>query len=129
MIFEVVENGELISYRRIGSCNMCGECCRAELIRGQFASALVRGDEVRNVDADSDDWSEWEGWSTHRRYGLWWWWRCATENREVTCEAFVDGKCESWNSDEFPAICRDWPVHPSNLEHFPDCGFEFEREE
>lgn len=127
--FWIVEDGKLVRYTRYGSCNMCGKCCCSQLIRAQFTSTLVYDSDVaENIEVDDDDWSEWEGWSAHSQYGLWWWWKFATEDEAKICGSFINGKCESWGSKDFPAICRDWPAHPNDLERFPGCGFSFERE-
>lgn len=128
--FWIIENGTPIQYVRCGTCNMCGACCCKYDISCKFTSALATDDKIRNAekDAGNGDWSEWEGWSAHSQYGLWWWWKLSVEDRRgKLCGSFIDGKCAKWGAEDFRAICRDWPVHPDNLKSFPDCGFKFER--
>jgi len=129
-VFWIIEEGKPVEYIRRGSCNVCGECCCKYNISCKFTSALVEDNEIRNAEKNNvnGDWSEWEGWSTHSQYGIWWWWKLSIGDRkEKPCPSFVDGKCTNWGDEDFRAICRDWPVHPDNLENFPDCGFRFER--
>ena len=124
LIVWIVENGELVKWERTGECNGCGECCRGHEISFQW-------DGVR-ADQDSEgvvDYSSFEGWSSFKSHGLWWWFRVTSVvDKETQCGCLVNGKCEVWKDEvEFPPLCRYFPVHPDNLEHFPKCGFSFRR--
>jgi hypothetical protein len=63
--------------------------------------------------------------------GLWWYFKVASDDEPSPCTQLDENnKCRVWmDIDKFPAICRYWPFHPSNLEKFPQCGFSFERQE
>ena len=131
-IFIIVENGQFVEYERLGSCSMCGQCCCQKTIKAKFASALLNDRNRPSIPKNSEkkqeeDWSDWEGWSARSQYGLWWWWKLMPIEQGETCRSYLNGRCAVWGRDNSPAICRDWPFHPDNLEHFPDCGFHFEK--
>lgn len=123
----IEEGGKLIPYQRLGACKACGLCCCSMHITAQ-----VQVDYPGNPDSDEqqdNDYSGYEGFSVFRAQGLWWWWKIEVNDkpRDKPCDSFISGKCNFWKQDDWPAICRYWPVHPDNLEQFPECGFSFER--
>lgn len=123
----VVEGGVPVEHRLVGACNECGQCCCEQDISYQV---IVEPDTL-----DVRTWArlpEYEGWCFFSSQGLWWFWRICeiTATREHRCKHYSDdGRCRIWNMEQFPAICRYWPVHPVAGGEFPDCGFRFERVE
>lgn len=120
MRFWIVEDGALVEYERLGECRRCGQCCCGSLIT--FRLAAFTGDDV-----DEFDWSDNEGFSVLEAQGLIWYMKADVDGEARTCAALEEGACTIWMQDDFPAVCRYWPVHPANLEHFPDCGFSFRK--
>ncbi len=136
--FYTVENGKLIHYIRTGDCNRCGECCGIKNTITYSINTSFRDTSVDNAadrDLSSEDWSEWEGFSIFLAQGLWWYFKVidVVENETPHLCASQDGEtklCKHWNEpEEFPAICRYWPFKQSDLEPFPNCGFEFIRQD
>ena len=125
LIIWIVENGEPVKYERTGECNGCGECCIGHRIEFQFdvADAHSKGKE------QVCDYAEKEGWSALKAHGVWWWFRInEIADSGDRCGELECGKCKVWKDDqEFPPLCRYFPVHPNNLEHFQKCGFSFRR--
>ena len=121
-VFWIVENGQLVEYSRQGSCNKCGSCCCKNKIKIRM-SAYIGGDD--NVDAD---YSNWEGWSHHLDRQVEWWWKLdvTDEMLEHKCKSLIDNRCKRWN-DDLPFVCRYFPMQPSDIEKFPECGFRFVR--
>ena len=130
MDFSIVENNRFVHYRRSGSCKQCGKCCCTTEIRAQVQVTTDDADKSnRSGPSDLGDLSDWEGFSVFCARGLWWWIKIEVtdEPQLELCSAFIDGRCNCWNTVDWPVICEYWPVHPMNLERFPDCGFSFER--
>ena len=129
----IVEHGKYVLYKRTGECKRCGLCCCKNVIDTQVQLAEIQPeDKQRENDNEPDeDLSAWEGWSAFRAQALWFWikFNVHDELREEACGALVAGKCSEWKGYDFPAVCRYWPVHPSDLAKFPECGFSFERVE
>ena len=126
----VVENGEPVLYKRQGECKGCGKCCCESTITFQMETQLA-GAEEEEPGTKSDDWEAWEGWSVFQSQGIWWWFKITKIVKEKSdCSALQDGAiCTYWQDpEEWPVLCRYWPVHPSNLEKFLDCGFSFTKE-
>jgi hypothetical protein len=124
----IVEDGKYVPYVRTGKCLQCGQCCCTNEIDAQVQFA--RCPDSTEDDGNVEDLSEWNGFSAFKAQGLWFWFKfnIHDKNRTNECGSFVDGRCTCWKDDDFPALCRYWPVHPRDLEKFPDCGFHFERE-
>jgi Fe-S-cluster containining protein len=120
--FWIVEDGELVSYLRTGSCNQCGRCCCQNEIGIQMEAYTGRRTEGK------PDYSQWEGWSHHRDQGIDWWWRLDVRDKMGDPCHYQDekGLCMRWDGD-LPAVCRYFPMHPRDIEKFPECGFSFER--
>lgn len=131
-VFWIVEDGVLVEYRRSGECKRCGQCCCGVTINYTEGMQFVSSEKGEEKQQDLE-WSEYEGYSVFRAQGLWWYFRTNSieENAEDRCEALsAEGQCEDWGDPErFKPICRYWPYHPKDLEHFPDCGFSFEKVE
>jgi len=126
--FWIVEDGELVSYLRTGSCNQCGRCCCQNEIGIRMEASLGRKDAYPS--GDDADYSEWEGWSTHQDQGIDWWWKLDVRDKMGNPCHYQDekGLCMQWDGD-LPAVCRYFPMHPRDIERFPECGFSFERVE
>lgn len=122
----IVEDGELVAYERMGKCNRCGQCCCGNVITFQLG-AYTEGTLDNSTEAEDGDWSNYEGFTVLRSQGLLWYMKATTEEEKRACSKFEDGACTAWMQDDFPAVCHYWPVHPDNLEHFPDCGFTFRK--
>jgi len=122
--FWVVEDGRLAEYSRRGSCNKCGLCCCKNKIKVRMR-AHIGGDDSDNT----DDYSDWEGWSCHEDRGVEWWWKLDVTNEmlDKKCESLTENRCERWN-DDIPVVCQYFPMQPSDIEKFPECGFSFVRE-
>jgi Fe-S-cluster containining protein len=125
MIFWIVENGKLVEYERLGECNRCGKCCNTKCI----SFTLGAYSEGPSDKAEDYDWSDYEGYSIFRAQGLTWYMTVTTKEEAGICSDLDDNVCTLWMQDDFPVVCRYWPVHPDNLEHFPNCRFSFERRE
>lgn len=124
MIFWVVEDEELVKYERVGVCTRCGECCCDHLITFRLR-VDYEGEE--DEDDSSRDWSGWEGFSIFRAQGLLWYMKAERGEETRICSDLDVGGCGIWMQNDFPAVCRYWPIHPDNLEYFPNCGFSFRR--
>jgi hypothetical protein len=37
------------------------------------------------------------------------------------------GECAVYGEEDFPHVCRKWPVLPSEMKSYPTCGFSFRR--
>lgn len=130
--FFMVESGKLITYIRHGECKECGECCRC-LITGKVPTLgfSCKADDSIETN-DQTDWTEYEGYSITSAQGLWWYWPPLSIKREERrdCKMLRDGKiCEDWQSEDWPALCRYFPLRPEDIAAFPECGFSFERME
>ena len=129
----IVENGELVLYKRSGQCNQCGKCCRTHTIT--FISEISSISQEHGSDeVKEDDWSDHEGWSIFEAQGIWWYFKILEikpkEDSDSTCPRLTESnECTEWQTENFRPICRYWPFHPSNIEYFPGCGFSFERKE
>ncbi len=130
MIFWTVENGKLIRLERSGKCNQRGKCCKDYRITFKFEVGSVVQDHGAEEDVQEADWSNREGWSMFLAQGTWWYFgdfRITRDSEFEGCPSLKDGSvCANWQGEDFRPICRYWPLHPSNLECFPDCGFSFE---
>lgn len=122
----IVENGHLVRYRRTGECRRCGECCR-RYIKFQF-SVTMPAEQDESV--AEDDWTRWEGFSIFLAFGAWWYAHVGEIGAEQLCPNLgSDNRCQIWDDrQERGPLCWHWPVHPDNLQPFPNCGYRFERE-
>ena len=129
----IVENGELVLYKRSGQCNQCGKCCRTHTIT--FTSEISSVSQEHGSDeVKEDDWSDREGWSIFKAQGIWWYFKILEikpkKEGASTCPRLSESnECSEWQAESFRPICQYWPFHPSNIESFPGCGFSFERKE
>ena len=126
----IVEDGQLVEYKRAGQCNQCGECCCAHTISYRMSTRVASASSAGGND-EVEDWSDSEGWSALYAQGIWWWfWVENIEDKPDPCPAFdmVTKQCARWQDmEDFRPICRYWPVNPKDIAKFPQCGFSFER--
>ncbi len=123
--FWIVEDGELVPYHRTGSCNQCGRCC----CQNEIGIRMIAWCGEKGV--EDYDWSASEGWSNHRDQGVEWWWELDVRDKMMDNPCHYQdekGLCMQWDGD-LPAVCRYFPMHPRDIEKFPECGFGFERAE
>ena len=122
MEFTIIENGERVKYLREGSCNLCGLCCCKNVIGVKITAGC--GNEHNEIETN---WSDWEGYSEFSAQGINWWVKLDVrdEMREKPCLSLVDGRCSTWKDDDWLAVCRYFPVHPKDIEKFPECTFSF----
>ena len=125
--FSIIENGGYVKYIREGECNLCGRCCCQNVIGANIEAHA--GSSPQGGSNGDTDWDAWDGYSHFEAQGLSWWlkFHIKDEMRETPCTSFVDGRCGSWKSDDWLALCRYFPVHPCDIERFPECGFSFRR--
>lgn len=101
-----------IGYIRHGECKQCGACCRAHI-------ACLTPNEL----------TLWKGI----------WCEVALGNERIffkTTEIVLESDhCKGLDKDnlcedhgENKAFCAEWPFNPTDLEHFPDCGYSFEED-
>lgn len=105
---------------RKGECLRCGQCCRVMFL-------AVLGDEVQV------EWLRARGLTIHPSadpdfYDT-------VEIPQVCANLTADEPrigCDLYgcalHGDQKPAVCRDWPMQPSDLEGIKHCGFFFEEE-
>ncbi len=130
--FFKVEDGELVEYRRLGSCNQCGKCCCKHTITYKMTTQLAGRSGGEMSEEDYDDWSDWEDWSVFYAQGVWWYFLVTDmTDKPNVCGCLTDeGRCSIWQDPlKFKPVCRYWPWHPSETENFPECGFSFEKVE
>ncbi|HUW09841.1 MAG TPA: YkgJ family cysteine cluster protein [Anaerolineae bacterium] len=128
----IVENGQLVLYKRSGECNQCGECCCAHTIEYQM-SVSFKSQKPSADEAEDDDWSNSEEWSALQAQGVWWWFKVIEITDEPRpCPAYDSETrlCTIWQDmEKFRPICRYWPWNPKDITKFERCSFEFEQVE
>jgi len=128
----IVENGQLVLYKRGGECNQCGECCCTHTIEYQM-SASFKSQRPSADEVEDGDWSNSEGWSALQAQGIWWWFKVteiADEPRPCPAYDSETHLCTIWQDTEmFRPICRYWPFNPKDIAKYEHCSFEFERVE
>lgn len=114
-------------WARKGHCTQCGECCKLHWL----LSYRIGGCKNAPPSPEGVPRSGWgttpivaEDWEGYWRY----WQKADVESEHVPCGSYDDsGICVFHDDPEREEICRKWPVMPSDLDHFPDCTFSFER--
>lgn len=115
---------------RRGSCNRCGQCCeRAKGIR--YCLKREKGYDGPPLGASLPGLTDWqkgrpivaEDWG-----GFWTWWQQMEPTERIGgCKQYDGhGACEIFGADDWPEICQKWPIFPTDLDNYPDCGFWFE---
>jgi Fe-S-cluster containining protein len=119
---------------RKGQCIQCGKCCELHW-RLNYIGRGARGEDAPPVGSKGSEKDPSkilnpmavENWEGYWRF----WQRWDHETEHVPCAAYDEetGICVHHNDPERPEICRKWPVMPSDIEAFPECGFSFEKVE
>lgn len=123
MKFDIVENGKLVPYRRLGECKRCGACCRKTI---SFTWDICKPGEYEE-DTTPEDWHNWENFSVIHARGIHWYILVTkVEDQDKPCTALEGNLC-SIHEDQFriPPLCPLWPVHPKDL--LEGCGYYFEK--
>ena len=119
----IVENGQEVKYTRTGECNGCGECCLKKI-----AYRIATVDSKQQKKKAEGSLADWEGWAVTSWHRIDWWVKATTQEEEMPpCQYLKDKRCELWGTNDFPAICALWPMQPSDIAAFPNCGFRIER--
>lgn len=122
-------------WEREGVCFGCGECCRRA---GELRYRIQREEGHENPNPDEileGEEGQWEQGSpiiAEDWDGYWVWWQRMDPrpNHPDGCNQYTDeGKCELWGIEEFPELCRKWPLFPGEMDKFSECGFQFLRKE
>jgi Fe-S-cluster containining protein len=108
-------------YHRSGECKQCGKCCQAQIT---FNVVKPRRNIGRKGGATTNELGVWSEVNLGRWSYFW----------KITDVDFDYDGCECQNEkglcdyhDEKENICALWPMSPKCLEHFPDCGYAFEK--
>jgi hypothetical protein len=112
---------------RTGECIRCGACCEDD-DRPHYLVGLLEDDAPEGVGACSESATgelppgpivaeDWDGrWVFWRQSGA----------RHGPCPKWQGGGvCSAYGAEDFPHVCRKWPVLPSEMESYPACGFRF----
>jgi len=116
------ERRRLTQWKRLGECNGCGDCCRAEIA-------------VRTTGPSSGNWY---GDSTTGR-GVWFGAqsldglkhfyaqtvKIGEANGQAACKAHCAEGCAIY--DRRPTLCHVWPAAPAQAKAYPRCSYTFER--
>lgn len=125
-VYESGEDESPIGYVRKGRCNGCGVCCRdrhqygyhSEAAPGSLPFRAPRGTKgaARAGPLVAENWD-----------GHWVYWSLLAVPAGVDCPAFDDiDRCSVFETDEWPEICRKFPMLPYEMSDYPNCGFHFE---
>ena len=127
----IVEEGKLVEYERLGECNQCGECCGGKnTITYQVQVQFGHHGTEDTYDPFKEDWSKWEGFTLLWAQNLWWYFKATDYSNDPDPCEWKDPEtklCLGWKTEDWPAVCRYWPFRPSDLELFPNCGFDFRK--
>ena len=115
------DNGIVTEYQRAGKCNQCGKCCKALIT---FQVIKPRRGIGRKGGVTTDETGIWSEIDNGR-------WRYFFKITEID---FDYAGCECLNSNQLcdyhnekENICAWWPLSPTCIEPFPDCGYSFEQ--
>ncbi len=117
------DRGVVTEYERSGECVQCGACCRAHIQFG--AMKPYRSRNAKNGGPWTDERDVWQ----ELDLGRWnYFFRIHTiepDKAEVCGSLQEDGLCKWHDDPDRPLICREWPITPSNIALFPECGWSF----
>lgn len=119
--YEWDEDNEIVTeYKRHGSCNACGDCCRA-LVSFKVAGEYEDNDS-KNGGSTTDGKGKWaEVFDGERTF-------FRVYNQELgknVCSSLIDNLCEVHNTNK-PGVCKKWPFSPRDIEPYENCGYRFE---
>lgn len=109
-------------YKRSGKCNQCGACCRAFIT---FTHVMPpRAGDSKKGGPTTDGRGVWQ----EVNEGRWRYFYAITiEDGELHCQCLTeDNRCKAHDDPERSKICQVWPITPSNIAPFPECGWSFE---
>lgn len=127
----VIRNGEVVRYRRSGSCLACGECCA----RFFYTCRTAEGEHGPAEEGKEADLSQYEGWAIEDWDDpdkLRWWGpfeieEITPERRRELCPSFHadTNMCDLFGTEQWKELCRKFPFRPEDLEGIKHCGFTF----
>lgn len=130
-IIHCVKRGRLYTYKVVGECNFCGDCCVGPKQSIDFRVRVFTTTTIEQYE-DKTFWPNWSGWNVLKSQDLWWYFKSEIGPPRPRCN-FNDPethKCALWDDVErLPAQCRYWPFRPSDLAGYPNCSLQFERVE
>ena len=119
--------GEIITYRLLGKCNGCGDCCKVR---------VNLGDIVQRYDDHDGRPATTEGLPTIANEGIWGtraaerkFFMFEVTEKEDVCPAFgptPDGNEGCTVYDKRPNCCSVFPLVPSDIAKLPNCSYSFE---
>ena len=119
---------------RTGACRRCGACCEATE-RPHYLMGLLDDDGSGEADGEAADVPVVDPpeeaptgpVSAERWDGHWTFWQ-ATPPMPGACPMWRgEGVCAVYGQDNFPDVCRKWPMFPGEMDGYPTCGFHFHR--
>lgn len=120
------DKGIVIEYKRLGECNGCGDCCKAEI----RLSANVYDNTV-NQQRDGGGYTDMKGiWNEVREDNRSYFFHFSPINTQVIDEGHrcpmltQANKCAVYNNRQ--RICTTWPTSPDQVEALPNCSYRFE---
>ena len=118
--------GIATSYKRVGECNMCGDCCKA-IIKIKVPRDDSEDDDSVDECSDSEYkyiWSEVYAGNDRpdsaRGFIIF-----AATNEKTRCCALGHGNICTLNGEK-PWHCVVWPTCPNDIKLFPRCSYSFE---
>lgn len=120
------DNNTAIEYERQGECNLCGQCCFAN-IRYRVAGRRTNGSAAMGVTTDREGvWSEVSDGRMRRFVKL----TEITERGSHKCSAHGEAGCtkqsdKSLRLDGDLALCDAWPIIPEHVDAFDECSYTF----
>lgn len=109
-------------YIRHGECKQCGACCRAHIVyrvAGEVAmqdrkngGSRTTGIGIWSEISSGDERTFFETIKVGEGKG------CSRLGKNNVCKEYKERR----------VICTEWPFNPSDLEHFPNCGYSFEED-
>ena len=128
MIFQEVDydKKEIRTYKRIGECSQCGECCKYHVV---YAIQKPKGSEVRkNIYYKMTN--EKGLWSMvidgGKKYAV----RLDTVEKykdKKQCSELENNKCNKHKKKKkLQLMCCYFPMSPVQLSYFPKCSYRFE---
>lgn len=116
----------VIEYRRVGECKKCGVCCMKQIcyrISGEFAMQKG-GKPFERFPRNIGMWSEINTGEERLYFNTI---DIIDDTANVCTSLDENGLCKDHNKKSRKIICKEWPYSPKDLEHFPNCGYSFEK--
>jgi Fe-S-cluster containining protein len=140
-------NREPERWVRTGACRRCGACCerteRPHYLMGLLDEDVPEGgpdEAATGAEEEREPADESVGpvagpteqapvgpVSAERWNGRWTFWQ-ATPPMPGACPMWRgEGVCAVYGQDDFPHVCRKWPMFPGEMDDYPTCGYRFRR--